>query len=303
VTGAPDPQVRKQLVVDVFDRGAPEYDQLGVDFFTPAGRDLVAQVGIRPGERVLDVGCGRGAVLFAAADAVGPNGRVVGIDLSPRMAELTAADAAARGLTQVSVVQGDAERPDFAPSSFDAVLAGLVIFFLSDAEAALRAYAALLSAGGRLGLTTFAANDPVFDSAMRAAGSFVPDALPDRGDRQGPFGSVEMGGMFTVMKVREGLAPNDYKDPGPYKNPPGTVAYEVNVAQAGEPPRQPGPSESPGMDMPGMDMPGMVMPDLEKWGMGTAALVFIMWTVMMVAMMVPSATLSAAKSVVVPWRT
>jgi manganese oxidase len=73
----------------------------------------------------------------------------------------------------------------------------------------------------------------------------------------GQFGPIEMGGMFTVMKVREGLAPGDYKDPGPYKNPPGTVAHEVNVAQAGEPPRQPGANESPGMEMPGMDMPGM----------------------------------------------
>ena len=62
---------------------------------------------------------------------------------------------------------------------------------------------------------------------------------------------------MTVMKTREGLAPNDYKDPGPYKNPPGTVAYEVSVAQAGEPARQPDAGASPGMDMPGMDMPGM----------------------------------------------
>src|ERR1700730_11019709 len=52
----------------------------------------------------------------------------------------------------------------------------------------------------------------------------------------------------------------------------------------------PGMAGMAGMNMPGMDMPGMVMPDLEKWGMGTAALVFVMWTVMMVAMMVPSAT-------------
>ena len=37
----------------------------------------------------------------------------------------------------------------------------------------------------------------------------------------GQFGPIEMGGMFTVMKVREDLAPGDYKDPGPYKNPPG----------------------------------------------------------------------------------
>ncbi|MBL6652902.1 MAG: multicopper oxidase domain-containing protein [Reyranella sp.] len=41
----------------------------------------------------------------------------------------------------------------------------------------------------------------------------------------GQFGPVEMGGMFTVLKVREGLAAGDYKDPGWYKRPPGTVAY------------------------------------------------------------------------------
>jgi manganese oxidase len=42
----------------------------------------------------------------------------------------------------------------------------------------------------------------------------------------GPFGAIEMGGMFSVVKVREGLARNDYKDPGWYKHPAGTVAYE-----------------------------------------------------------------------------
>jgi len=68
----------------------------------------------------------------------------------------------------------------------------------------------------------------------------------------GQFGPIEMGGMFTVMKVREDLAPGDYQDPGPYKNPPGSVAHEVNVAQAGEPARPPDGGESPGMDMPGM---------------------------------------------------
>jgi hypothetical protein len=40
------------------------------------------------------------------------------------------------------------------------------------------------------------------------------------------FGPVEMGGMFTTVKVRKGLARDDHRDPGPYRNPPGTVAYE-----------------------------------------------------------------------------
>jgi len=43
---------------------------------------------------------------------------------------------------------------------------------------------------------------------------------------QGPFGPLEMGGMFTVVKIREGLARGDYKDPGWYSHPKGSVAYE-----------------------------------------------------------------------------
>jgi hypothetical protein len=50
----------------------------------------------------------------------------------------------------------------------------------------------------------------------------------------GQFGPIEMGGMFTIMKIREGLAPNDYSDPGPYKNPPGTVAYKVRGTAAND---------------------------------------------------------------------
>jgi hypothetical protein len=43
----------------------------------------------------------------------------------------------------------------------------------------------------------------------------------------GQFGPLEMGGMFSVVKVREGIAADDYKDPGWYRHPPGTVAYEL----------------------------------------------------------------------------
>jgi hypothetical protein len=53
----------------------------------------------------------------------------------------------------------------------------------------------------------------------------------------GPFGPIEMGGMFTVVKVREGLAPGDYGDPGWYKHPKATVAYEVDAGSAVPPAR------------------------------------------------------------------
>ncbi|MCA0424579.1 MAG: copper oxidase, partial [Proteobacteria bacterium] len=51
------------------------------------------------------------------------------------------------------------------------------------------------------------------------------------------FGPVEMGGMFSVVKVREGLAKNDYKDPGWFKHPEGTVAFEYKGQKLTEAPR------------------------------------------------------------------
>ena len=60
----------------------------------------------------------------------------------------------------------------------------------------------------------------------------LPDNTLPMMTGSGPFGAIEMGGMFSVVKVREGLARNDYKDPGWYTHPPGTVSYEWT----GEPP-------------------------------------------------------------------
>jgi hypothetical protein len=61
---------------------------------------------------------------------------------------------------------------------------------------------------------------------------------------EGPFGPIEMGGMFTVVKVRDKLARGDYRDPGWYRHPPGTVAYEW-TGPVSEPQRQPGPAADP----------------------------------------------------------
>jgi hypothetical protein len=57
----------------------------------------------------------------------------------------------------------------------------------------------------------------------------------------GQFGPIEMGGMFSVVKVREGLAADDYKDPGWYRHPQGTVAYEYKGPRLGQAPEAPAP--------------------------------------------------------------
>jgi hypothetical protein len=72
----------------------------------------------------------------------------------------------------------------------------------------------------------------------------------------GPFGAIEMGGMFTVMKIREGMARDDYSDPGPYKHPAGTVAYEVD-APSTEAPRQENKRDNNDGGKPPQDTRGM----------------------------------------------
>ncbi len=67
------------------------------------------------------------------------------------------------------------------------------------------------------------------DKGMADMGSMempLPDNTLPMMTGTGPFGPLEMGGMFSVVKVRDGIRPGDYKDPGWYKHPPGSVAYE-----------------------------------------------------------------------------
>ncbi len=86
-------------------------------------------------------------------------------------------------------------------------------------------------------------------AAMGEMAMALPDNTLPMMTGSGQFGAIEMGGMFTVMKVREGLARDDYRDPGPYQNPPGTVAYEVSATEAGNAPRSRGASPRSGRDV------------------------------------------------------
>ncbi len=179
-------------IVAVFDRAADTYDDVGVAWFQPIARGLVDELAVQPGERVLDIGCGRGAALLPLAQATGGGGSVLGIDLSPRMVELTAADVQA--LPQVRVAVADAAAPGLAPGSFDVVASSLVLFFLADPAAALRAWAELLVPGGRLGVTTFGSQDERWRAVEAVFTPYLPPAMLDArtsGARGGPFASDE----------------------------------------------------------------------------------------------------------------
>jgi ubiquinone/menaquinone biosynthesis C-methylase UbiE len=185
---------QREAVAGVFDRSAPTYDAVGVRFFGDVGEQLVALAGPRPGQRVVDLGCGRGAALFPAAAAVGPTGVVLGIDLAPTMVALTRADARVRGLPQVRVEVGDAQEPGLTEGWYDLVLSSLTVFFLPDPDAGLRAWRAAAVDGGRLAMTTFAGrDDPRWAWLSEVFPSRDPAASTPDGDDEdtGPFSTTE----------------------------------------------------------------------------------------------------------------
>lgn len=166
-----DPQFRKAQVRAQFNTVAPEYDA-GPGCFAHFGRRLVTVSNLGPGQHVLDVASGRGAVLFPAAEAVGPTGKVVGIDLAQEMARTTNDEAARRGLNaQVQVM--DAEYIDFPNEAFDRVLCGFGIMFFPDQDRALAEFKRVLKPGGQIGISTWRSsqttemNSALADSGMR----------------------------------------------------------------------------------------------------------------------------------------
>jgi len=102
----------------------------------------------RPGERLVDLGCGRGGDLLRAAAMVGPAGQATGVDATPRMVE--AARQRIAGLGNASVVQGDLAAVPLPAACADVVVSNCAINHAPDKAAVYREVARLLAAGGRV---------------------------------------------------------------------------------------------------------------------------------------------------------
>jgi ubiquinone/menaquinone biosynthesis C-methylase UbiE len=143
-------------------RAATTYTAAADHYLAPAlgfwdrwGAATVARLALRPGGTVLDVCCGAGASALPAARAVGPEGRVLALDLAESLLGLARQRARDLGLANVSFRKGDATQTGLESGTFDAVVCVFGIFFAADMPGFVRELWRLVRPGGTLAVTTW----------------------------------------------------------------------------------------------------------------------------------------------------
>ena len=159
-----------------------------------------ALAGLRPGERVLDLGSGGGIDCFLSAQQVGETGRVTGLDMTPSMLELARKNQASLGLTNVEFVQGELESMPLPSDSYDVIISNCVVCLSPDKDAVFSESFRVLAPGGRIHLSDVLALSPEGPAATDAeswvacaAGAEYHEIYVDRMRRAG-FEDIEING-------------------------------------------------------------------------------------------------------------
>jgi SAM-dependent methyltransferase len=120
--------------------------------YAPTANWLLDQIGIQPGWRAVDIGCGPIGILDLLSERVGPKGSAVGLEREPRFVEMARAEIKERGLGNVTMVQADGLNTGLDKSSFDLVHERLVLINVSAREAFITEMLSLLRPGGTIAL-------------------------------------------------------------------------------------------------------------------------------------------------------
>jgi SAM-dependent methyltransferase len=178
---------------------AERYDRMTGSF----GERIIEAAAPRPGERVLDVGCGNGAVALAVSALVAPGGSVMGLDISGPMLAYARQRAEQAQIASVSFRKGDAQVYPLPQASFDAVVSRFGVMFFDDPVVAFANLGRALKPSGRIAFTCWR-DLLVNDWLMVPAGAalqYVP--MPDLGQpgAPGPFSLADPERVHQVLRA------------------------------------------------------------------------------------------------------
>lgn len=167
----------QQRAACTYNAAADFYDASPLGFWDYFGRRTIELASLVTGSRVLDVCCGTGASALPAAEAVGPTGSVVGVDLAEGLLEMARAKSMQLRLGNIEFELGDMLSLRFPAASFDAVVCVFGVFFVPDMAKAVNELWNRVRPGGKLAVTTWGANfcEPANDAFWRSIKKVRPD--------------------------------------------------------------------------------------------------------------------------------
>ena len=192
-----------QRAARTYGAAADHYTKPALGFWDRFGSATVSRLGLAAGGSVLDLCCGAGGSAIPAARAVGPSGRVLGVDIARPQLELARARAAREGLAQVSFRHGDATSTGLPSGVFDAVVCVFGVFFAPDMAAFVAEMWRLARPGGVVAITTWGPG--LFEPANSRFWRCVGEAEPTLFKAFNPWDEITTPSALAGLFVRAGV--------------------------------------------------------------------------------------------------